>query len=228
MRTPWPAQIMGRLAASKVRAALAMSVGAGELAHALGRGVALGRLGHLRDADVGGELQDHGSAAPVAQALEGAPHLVGDATWAVDGLDGLDEAPVVLDGGEVGSDLAVGEGVATGQHEHGDVVGEGLRQAAHGVLGAGRVLRDGDAEAVAVADAAVGVGGHEGAAFVSEHDGADADLGGGFDEGVVGEAAEVGDAFLLEDLGDVFVAVHGDRSPLGCGAASAAAVSSNA
>ena len=110
--------------------------------------------------------------------------------------------------GEVGADLHLCDGRAAGQVEHGDVVGECLREAAHAVFCAGSALCDYDAELVAVVQAAVTVRRHESAALLSEHYGAYADLGDLFDEFVRREAGDPFDAFFLEYSRNGFHRVH--------------------
>ena len=70
----------------------------GALAEGAGGVVVLLAFGHLLGTDVGGELDDDGSAAATAKGVEGAAHGGRDLGGRVDGLDGLDDAAVVLGG----------------------------------------------------------------------------------------------------------------------------------
>ena len=95
-----------------------------------------------------------------------------------------------------------------GQHQDGNVVGEGLGHAGEGVFDAGAGLDQADAGLVPVVDPAVGIGHiHRAALHPGDHR-ADAGGGHGVNQRVVGEAESQFHAFLLEDVGDGGFALH--------------------
>ena len=180
----------------------------GGLTHPLGRVVVHGGVGDFLAADVGGDFDDDRAGASVAQGVEGAAHDAGDLAGLGDDLAELGDGGVGAYRGEVGFNRVLAQGRAAGQVKDGHVVAVGLGQAAHGVFGAGAALGDGYAELPAAVEAAEAVGGHEGAAFLAEHDGADALLGDVLDELVGGEAGNPLHAFEFEDSGHGLHYVH--------------------
>ena len=185
------------------------------LAHRGWRHIAQAPFRHLGMTGIGGEFHHHRPRRAIAQGVKGAAHHVADLRRIVDRLHALGDASIVRRGGEVRPHMDFAAQHATREHEDGHVVRVCLRQAAHGVLGAGLALHRHHAETLPVAGAAEAVRGHHGTALMAEHHWPDAGLGGAFDERVGGEARHRFDAFALEYLGDVVDAVHGwaERSP---------------
>ena len=175
---------------------------------AFGRVVVQRLLRHLLGAYVGGHLHDHRAGAAVAQRVEGPSHRAGDLSGAEDYLPIPHHRLVRPDRREVGPDRVLLKAGAALEDQDGNIVAEGLGDAAHRVLGAGPALRNDGAEAPPVAHAAISVGRHYGAALVSKHDGPDPLDGGGLDQVVRWEARYKLDPFALEDAGYGVVDVH--------------------
>ena len=178
------------------------------------------RIG-LFGAHVGGGLEQHGRAAAGAQEGVGAAQELGDAPRLVDLRAPLGDAAVVQRGAEVGVRPGRAAGRAAGQDEDRHRVGEGVRDAAVGVLDAGARLGDDDAVAAAVHHARVAVGHVDRRALGARHHGPDADRRRGLDQRVVRVAEEVLGALRLQDARDRVVAshaapLHARRCRVGC------------
>ena len=123
-------------------------------------------------------------------------------------LNTFDDALVVVGGREIGFHSQLIQIDTAGQDQNRDVVGIGLGNAAHCVLGTGLRLDGDHAKALAAAGAAVAVGGHHGAAFVAEIDRPDSDPGGCFNQWIRWIAGKPVDSFRLQYRCDSFNTIH--------------------
>ena len=139
------------------------------------------RLRHVLVPHVGRDFDDDRPAAAVLQLGEGAAEDVADLGCDVDRLGRFRERPHRLAGVEVGVDIGEPPRIAHRQHQHGDGFAVALRDAAHGVFGAGPVLHAERADRMARGDARNRVRHVDADAFLTHHHGADIGIGGIFD-----------------------------------------------
>ena len=100
-------------------------------------------------------------------------------------------------------------GVAAGENDHGDRIGEGLGDAAEGILGAGAVLNGDDADFLAAGHAGVAIGHVASNPLLAGHDGPNSCFGTGIDDRRCGKGEQVLNTFSLENFRNDCFGLHG-------------------
>ena len=139
---------------------------------------------------------------------EGAGHHLRDSLYQVDVGGPLGDSLVVASRAECRRHPLASRRLAAGEEQYGDRVGEGLRDASEGVLGARAALHGEDADLPAVGYPAESVGHVYAGALLAADDRPDALLGAGLYQRLVGIAGHPLDALGLQYLRDDRVAVH--------------------
>ena len=158
--------------------------------------------------DVGGDFDDGGAAAAVADRADGAAHDIGDLGGKIGRLGEFGDAAHLAGGAEIRVDLGDAARVALRDHQHRDGFGIGLRDAAIGVLGTGAVLHAEGADLAAGGDAGDGVGHVQADALLAHDHRADVGRGGEFQQVVDRIAAEDLDPLALHNLSDSLTDFH--------------------
>ena len=174
------------------------------------------RFRHLLVPHVGRDFDDDRPAAAVLQLGEGAAEDVADFGGDIDRLGRFRERPHRLAGIEVGVDIGEPARIAHRQHQHRNGFSITLRDAAHGVFGAGPVLHAERADGPARGDARDRVRHVDADPFLADHDRADIGRGSMFNEVVDRIATEDLDPLAFHDFSDRSAELHGGVSPL-CG-----------
>ena len=171
------------------------------------------RLRHLLVPHVGGDFDDHRTAAAVLQFGEGAAEDVADFGGDVDRLGRFRKRLHRLAGIEVRIDIGDPPRIAHRQHQHRHGLAVALRHAAHGVFRAGPVLHAERADGASRGDARDRVRHVQPDALLPHHHRADIGVGGVLDQMIDRIAAEDLDPLALHDFRDRGAELHGDLSP---------------
>ena len=186
--------------------------GVGAVAGAQHRRVVQG-LRHFLVPHVGRDFDDHRAAAAVLQLGEGAAEDVADFGGDVDRLGRFRKRLHRLAGIEVRLDIGKPPRIAHRQHQHRHGFAVALRDAAHGVFGAGAVLHAEGADGVPGGDARDRVRHVQADALLPHHHRADVGGGGMFDEVIDRIAAEDLDSLALHDFRNGGAEFHGRSLP---------------
>ena len=157
-------------------------------------------LRHFLVPHVGGDFDNHGSAAAILQFGKGAAKDVGDFGSKDDRLGRFRKRLHCLARIEVRLDVRNPPRIAHRHHQHRHGFAETLRDAAHGIFRAGSVLHAERTDRASRGDPGDRIRHVQADAFLPHHDGTDIGVGGILDQMIDRIAAQNFDALALEDF----------------------------